>query len=47
METGDLKETLSSQSMRTAAATFVSYGVVIAVMTLALFGIPWLVFTLF
>lgn len=45
MNVADLKEEHDHPSWFTAAGTFAAYGVVIVVMALLLFGVPWLIFT--
>ncbi|WP_254838173.1 hypothetical protein [Natronomonas marina] len=46
MNVADLREEYDHPAWFTAAGTFLAYGLVLAVMTLLLFGLPWLIFTL-
>ncbi len=46
MSIAEFREQLTTPSLRTAGATFVAYGLILLVMTVVLFGLPWLVFSL-
>ncbi|QLD88592.1 hypothetical protein HWV07_05915 [Natronomonas salina] len=46
MNVADIKEEHDHPSWFTAAGTFAAYGVVLVAMTLVLFGLPWLIFSL-
>ena len=46
MDVADLKEEHDHPSWLTAAGTFVAYGLILGVMTLVLFGLPYLIFSL-
>lgn len=46
MNVADIKEEHDHPSYVTAAGTFVAYGLVVVGMTLVLFGLPWLIFSL-
>ena len=47
MDVADLKEEHDHPSWLTAAGTFVAYGLILGVMTVLLFAIPYAVFLLF
>lgn len=46
MNVADIKEEHDHPSYVTAAGTFAAYGLVLVAMTLLLFGLPWLIFSL-
>lgn len=46
MDAADLREQLDHPSFFTAASTVLSYGLILVAMTLLLFGVPYLIFTL-
>lgn len=46
MNVADLKEQHDHPSWFTAVGTFVAYGIILVAMTLVLFGLPWLIFSL-
>ena len=45
MDVANLKEEYDHPAWLTAAGTFVAYGLILGVMTLVLFGLPYLVFS--
>lgn len=46
MDVADIKARHDHPSFLTAAGTFAAYGLILAVMTVVLFGLPWLIFSL-
>lgn len=46
MNVADIKEEHDHPSWFTAAGTFAAYALVLVAMTLVLFGLPWLIFSL-
>ncbi|MFT4884495.1 MAG: hypothetical protein ACI8U4_002011 [Natronomonas sp.] len=46
MSISDIKEQHDHPSWFTAAGTAVAYGLILAVMTILLFGLPWAIFSL-
>ena len=46
MDVADLKEEYDHPAWLTAAGTFVAYGLILGVMTVVLFGLPYLIFSL-
>jgi len=46
MDVADLKAEYDHPAWLTAAGTFLAYGLVLVVMAVVLFGVPWLIFTL-
>jgi len=46
MDVAELKAEYDHPAWVTAVGTVLAYGVVLVVMALLLFGIPWLIFTL-
>ncbi|MFW5964687.1 MAG: hypothetical protein ACOCQM_07455 [Natronomonas sp.] len=45
MDTAELKETYSHDAWLTAAGTFAAYGLILLAMTLLLFGVPYVIFS--